>query len=381
MTMTKKKKRILLIGIPAAVVVIAAVIVCILLLRPREEAPAMRLARVDGVDGYASSMITYTVLDGIENVDEVSLPLPFYGYDAPEGYVHVENAEQSANRFSTSYEDVYRPTEDDNAYGATITFHQQLAYGGTVVAFNSNAYPQEVQFGDLTVIYSIDPDGYGANAYWLYDHSLLEISYSGYLSENALLDLVHRVNYQQQRQPEYSPLEVQRGGWIVEETENAIEHTRSNFASTGNPEIPSTIRLFDFEQPPEGFSAYQMVTDDDEDSRTPMELRSLTFRYRNGEDERLFIQNIPGPAAMLSISDTEMNDEQIIAQVLDVTVNGNPGFFYQRRNQTQLSWITDYLTIVMTYEGDITQEEMIALAESLVQKEPQTQSEASASSN
>ena len=63
-----------------------------------------------------------------------------------------------------------------------------------------------------------------------------------------------------------------------------------------------------------------------------------------------------------------MQDEQEVAQVLDVTVNGNPGFFYADYDTSYLAWISDYLTLEMTYQGQITQEEMLALAESLVQK-------------
>lgn len=367
MTLTKKRKKILLIAIPAAVVVVVGAIVLIfcLLFSPKEE--EMRLEIWDPMDG---SEVLLVVWDGIEDVNDISLPLDFYEFDPPEGYVLTENAEDYANRFSTSYSDTYQKTgpEVDPSMGwvPTITFTQRVAFEQEDVAIGSY-FRQEIEFGDLKVIYYSTRETSGA--YWLYGNSLLQLDCTEKLQQNEMLELINRVNYDAGREPNYSPLELQRGGIVVEETEMSTSTSIQYFEAHGNPQLPEQMQFYCFDPAPEGFQAYTALETSTSDwiNKTPKELEEVTLRYRNQAGDRLILTNSPGSVSLFVSAHLDVQNEEEVAKVQDVTVNGNPGFFYTNGGHSYLAWIEDYLTIEMDYEGEITQEEMLSLAESLVQ--------------
>ncbi len=372
MTLTKKRKKILLIAIPAVVVIAAVAVILFLLLQPKEE-EGMRLEILDPQDGTA---VVVAVQDGIEDVNDIALPLDFYRFNPPEGYVQQQNAEDNANRLSTSYTDIFVKEGANLGEETTITFTQRIALEQSSLSIG-NYFRQEVEFGDLKVIYFRSGDDGSTSvpvsgAYWLYGNSLLELRCTERLQQDEVLELVHRVDYSGDRTPNYTPLQLQRGGVVVTETGAYTSHTIQNFSSFGNPQLPAPIVPYDFETPPEGFSAYTALESDTTEwvNDVPEELQaaSVIVRYRNQQGDRLILTNLPGPGSLFAAARLDMQDEQEVAQVLDVTVNGNPGFFYADYDTSYLAWISDYLTLEMTYEGQITQEEMLALAESLVQK-------------
>ena len=65
------------------------------------------------------------------------------------------------------------------------------------------------------------------------------------------------------------------------------------------------------------------------------------------------------------IQGEELNNPDLVQ---DITVQGRQGWYHQSDTGAELVFATDYLIVDMVYEGEITQEEMMALAESLVEK-------------
>lgn len=351
MSLTKKRKKILLIAISAVVVIAAVAVILFLLLQPKEE-EGMRLESVSQQgDGQACR---YQVVGG-PDYQAVYYPLAFYGFTPPEGYVHTQNAEEQANRFSISYHDEYSGTED--GIPVTISFGQSVAYNGYTINFAAGIQPLEIRFGNLMVLYGKNENS--AFAYWLYQDSLLSIAVNEPISQNKMLGLVKQVDTQTVREPIYSPLNLQRGG-----RSETLE--TKYFTSTGNPEIPDPILPFEFAQLPKGFQR-QTAQETAVETLSPF-FPEIVFTYQNEARNTITLTHYIGGKVLFSFDNDQLKNPDITDRVLDVTVGEYPGFYYQIWQGAQLIWVQDYFTMELDYQGQITQEEMLALAESLVQK-------------
>ena len=358
MTITKKKKRILL-SVVFLVALIAVVIGLLVFYPSQEKEDGITFLKEAPENSTGKINYPYVISNGVFD-NEIEYPLPFYEFIPPEGYEQYENAEVYANRFSVVYSDSYSGMR--NGLEETLTFGQDVARDGFQINNYTNFEPQIIEFGDFTVLYCITDRS--TRVYWFYGQSILTLISSQARDPNEMLELINRVDYEANRQPIYSPLQLSRGG----SAQGGV--VAEFFESSGNPEIPQTMLPYQFPQIPEGFEEISFSQGVD----------AFTYVYANEQGDHITLKEQAGKGQVFNFDQIQLQSPEIMAQVLDVTVNGNPGYFYQTSVETRLAWTAEYYTMEMIYKGDITQEEMIALAESLVQKEIQTQSEASASS-
>ena len=353
-TLTGKKKKLLFILIPAAVVVIAAAVVLWLLLSPKEQSNPMTLAVK--TDEY-TDQTTYIILNGFDWREEYPNTLAFYSFALPEGHTHTVNAETSANRFSVTYTDQYQTPE-----GGTLEFRQTVADSNW--SFSGEGEFQEMTYGGSPVVCYHEEEE--SAVFWLHGDSVLTFSADWAMEDNQLLELVSRVDYENLRQPIYSPWEFHWGRFDIVPDENnfvGYNYASSSYEITGNPQLPEEIFFYGCPEPPQGFVINQTRM---EAYVEPGAYREAYYSDGSGQRETLEIWNTTRPYPVFhDISGEELNNHDLVQEI---TVNGHSGWYHQSDTGAELVFVTDYLIVDMVYEGEITQEELLSLAESLVEK-------------
>ena len=90
------------------------------------------------------------------------------------------------------------------------------------------------------------------------------------------------------------------------------------------------------------------------------------MEFYTGEEAEFNISTrVTGMQVFDDIRREDLNNHDLIQEI---TVKGNQGWYHQSDTGAELVFVIDYLIVDMDYEGQITQEQMLALAESLVQK-------------
>ena len=398
MTMTKRKKRVLLIGIPAAVAVIAAAVVvaAMLLNRPETDQEDSRVRLVEAVSVDSDAGASYQVSGGRAG-EEIQSALPCYSFTPPEGYITVLDAAQSANALSTDHVDLYTtnydsdfcwyvPVDKNNfhsdysdwlyeSFGPgqepedRLRFSQEYAVEGKRITFSRDAEPYCLRTSDGEIVYAADAGS--TEIYWIAGDSLLSLSTNQYLDQQEVLDWVSRVDTTP-RTPEYSPLTLGRNEQMAqnpntEDFEGYVEIYRAQ----GNSQLSDPLSLYAFSNLPEGF---QPVTNQNLDyTATALECSKDTL-YRNEDGDRLRVYQHAGNGELFHF---DFNNTYQWYDVLaeEVTVNGNPGYYCVDGIDSMLAFAGDGLVVELEYRGDITKEELIALAESMVLQEVQWESE------
>lgn len=365
MVISKKQKRTLLILLPAAGVVIAALILWLLLGQSRQE-PPFEILR---------SQTTGTIVDcqlreGAVETGDGSTPQPYYTLTPPQGWTQTEEARILYSSSGEASPDVFQSQE-----GVEMSFSQ----GRSAVLGLGSLDPatiQEVQFGDNQVIYSQSSStGYGLNGeeelrshtevFWVHGQSLLNLSCYQAMDLNQMLEWVTLVNYENPRMlayepPPIQPLELVRGG-VTQET--GIEYYRSE----GNPEIPENVPSYTFPQAPEGWTLLGGDT---------IQPGKTLEKYQNQEGEVLALLVTTGPATLFEnetgtthfylpftgMSWAERADQ---SSVQDATVNGSPAFVHITEEVSEIAWIDGCCTLQIRSTAPLTQEELVALAESV----------------
>ena len=354
MILTKKRKKILLIALPAAVVVIAAAaVVVVLLLNRSSSATPWQLQDISQYNGTGET--EYAIAGGLESNADLPQPMPFYAFTPPEGYTHTEDARETANRYSTHYYDEYKTSDGEKI----ISLTQQPAFVSW--RYSAEGSYQEVQFGDTKVVCRTGEQD--ATAIWIHDQTLLILFVNQPLDENQLLELVSRMDYENLCQPIYSPWEFHWGSYaetVVDRDGEEIVQTSSQYYEiTGNPQLPEQIQYYGFAQPPEGFELNQRLTELNSQEGFWME-------FYTGEDAEFDLcTRVTGTQVFGDIRREDLNNHDLVQEI---TVQGHQGWYHQSDTGAKLVFITDYLIVEMNYQGEITQEEMLALAEGLVEK-------------
>ena len=349
MTLTKKKK-ILLIVLPAAVVVIAAaVVVVVLLLNRSSSATPWQLQDISQYNGTGKT--EYAIANGLESNAELPQPMPFYAFTPPEGYTHTENAQETANRYSTNYYDEYKTSDGKKV----ISLTQQPVFVSW--RYSAEGSYQEVQFGNTKVVCRTGDED--ATAIWIHDQTVLTLFVNQAMEETQLLELVGRVDYDNLRQPIYSPWEFRQGLYIEAIIDGILVTHDDPYQIIGNPQLPEEMLYYGFASAPDGFTCDQRRT----------ELNSkdgLLMEFYTGDQADLCVYStMVSQQVFIDIQGEDLNNHDLVQ---DITVQGNQGWYHQSDTGAELVFVTDYLIVDMVYEGQITQEEMLALAESLVQK-------------
>ena len=242
----KKLKKTLLFLIPVAVVVIAAAVVVAAVFTSSPTGPRFQQSV------YTEGDLQYIIVNGVTE-EETTPPLVNYGFTPPEGWTLVEDSTQTANRFSTHYQDVYQ-----NQAGESLTFSQGYAIDSQLI--NIQGEFQEVQFGDFTILFScgeeeqLDGTKPKSEATWIYQNSLLTVTCQQELDVNQMLDLVNRVQYDTLREPEYTSLSFWHGQTVTDE--NGVTYLNEDYYEyvvEGNPDVPAVPDWFYFTQTPEGY--------------------------------------------------------------------------------------------------------------------------------
>ena len=364
MTMAKKKKRVLLIGILAAVVVIAAVVVVAAAVFTSSPAGPRFQQSV-----YTEGDLQYIIVNGVLE-EETTPPLVNYGFTPPEGWTLVEDSTQTANRFSTHYQDVYQ-----NQAGESLTFSQGYAIDSQLIYIQGEF--QEVQFGDFTILFScgeeeqLDGTKPKSEATWIYQNSLLTVTCQQELDVNQMLDLVNRVQYDTLREPEYTSLSFWHGQTVTDE--NGVTYLNEDYYEyvvEGNPDVPAVPDWFYFTRTPEGYELESFWQGE----------RDIFVSYVNAQGEQILLTcETQTGLQTLDLDFQELSDPTAVEET---TFDGKACLIHINENVSEMVWLEDYCYISISSTSPLTRQELLDLA-STVSREaapPQTQSEASASS-
>lgn len=372
MVISKKQKRTLLILLPAAGVVIAALILWLLLGQSRQE-PPFEILR---------SQTTGTIVDcqlreGAVETGDGSTPQPYYTLTPPQGWTQTEEARILYSSSGEASPDVFQSQE-----GVEMSFSQ----GRSAVLGLGSLDPatiQEVQFGDNQVIYSQSSstgwDGgqqvsrTATQVYWVEQQNLFSLKCYQDLDLNQMLEWVTLVNYENPRMlayepPPIQPLELVRGGSTQETGEDSFfQYGMEYYRSEGNPEIPENVPSYTFPQAPEGWTLLGGDT---------IQPGKTLEKYQNQEGEVLALLVTTGPATLFEnetgtthfylpftgMSWAERADQ---SSVQDATVNGSPAFVHINEEVSEIGWIDGCCTLQIRSTAPLTQEELVALAESV----------------
>ena len=355
--MTPKRKKLLAILIPVGVVVLAAAAALVIRLTaaPEEEKPFLIQRDPD------TGQITRCELQqGIGQEDTYSnTPLPYYTFRMPEGWTHTLNGAESADRYSTEYRDSYA-----DETGAEIQILQ------TVVQQPYTALPdQEIRFGELQVLYfqatpaetEIRGSGH-TSVCWVYGDSLIQLDYYRQMGPDEMMELVGRMDYDILVQPIYTPLVL----YTPENPDPNLEEGEvQGYWTNGHPELPEPVELFQLTLTPQGFTKISGGLHPDyvgglffSDGIYQYETGELLYFYCNAGASDLFTSAYPYTE---NITETELKDP---STVTPVTVNGNPGYVYISPDVSQIGWMDGYCTLYIHSAAPMTQQELVALAES-----------------
>ena len=359
MTLTKKQKKLLAVLIPAAVVVLAGVIAAVILLTAKPEPEKPFLLQRDEETGQITRC---ELQQGISQEDTYrNIPLPYYTFTMPEGWTHTLNGAESANQYSTEYRDSYL-----DETGAEIQILQ------TVAKRPYTALPdQEIRFGELQVLYfqatpaetEIRGGGH-TSVCWVYGDSLIQLDYYRQRDPDQMVELVSRMDYDTLVQPIYTPLVL----YTPENPDpNLEEGAVQGYWTGGHPQLPEPVELFYLPQAPEGFTQIS-------GGLHPDYVNGLSFSdgiYENEAGKDLYFYCTVGPNDFFvspypftqDITQAELKDP---GAVTAVTVNGNPGYVHINEEVSQIGWMDGYCTLYIHSAVPMTQQELVALAESAV---------------
>ncbi len=197
--MMKRKKKLLWILIPIGVVVIAAGVALAFWLT-REEEPQAYLLDISSYDNITNSVLQVNSPWEGEGQDA---PLSRYPSAAPEGYEQLLDAADYANRYSTSYTDVYRKDSQ------VVYVEQSYAWNRHEVHLLTYAHFETVQFGGREVFCYTEEEYSGA--VWLDGDHLMEVLVYGTMERDDLLAWVAGVDSQNPVEPAVRPLEFVPG--------------------------------------------------------------------------------------------------------------------------------------------------------------------------
>lgn len=307
---------------------------------------------------------SYVLQQGLEREEDIQIRnLPIYTFTPGAEWKQTENGAEQMNQFSKRCKDVYQMGSV-----TTLTFTQEFAVKGTTIPSG-----QEVKFGDLQVIFSQtqqSEDGsiYQTKVYWVYENSLLSLAcdYGPKMHLNEILNLMRLVDYNTLRKPIYSQLSLSRGYVTVENFHGIAISQQQNICSIGNPQIPENASFARLNKLPNGFIEMSSYSS----SSSEQTVKYITQGFVNSTNNREQIifhcwlgsnekdtNGLPSGFSMLSNQEAEL--------VQETTVNGNPAFFYIDEEGSYIGWIDGYYTLELDLLYPVTQEELIALAESV----------------
>ncbi len=349
--MTKKKKKLLWILIPTAAVAIAAG-VALAFWFTREEEPQAYLLDISSYDDITNSVLQ---VNSPWEGEEQTAPLSRYPSAAPEGYEQLLDAADFANRYSTSYTDVYYKD------GQIVYVEQSYARNRNEVHLLTYAHFETVEFGGREV-FCYTEDQY-SGAVWLDGDHLMEVLVYGAMERDDLLAWVAGVDSQNPVEPATRPLEFVPGYRVQAGTyEDGTPRWEREFTSIGgNPASSDNPTQRAFAQVPEGFTLQEEIQDN-------WESQYFGWEYRDAGGNRLTLENwtFSDYNPMHTISIWWNNNDDNWENTNPVTVNGREGRLYHQEDASELVWLEEDYVVHLTYEGSVTPEQMVAWGEQTV---------------
>ena len=271
MVRQRTKKKLLWILIPAAVVIAAGAALAFWL--TREEEPQAYLRDISSYDDITNSVLQ---VNSPWEWEEQSAPLPRYPSTAPEGYEQLLDSGDLANRFSTSYTDIYHKD------GQIVYVEQSYAWNQDEVHLLTYAHFETVEFGGREVFCYTEEDYSGA--VWLEGNHLMEVLVYGVMERDDLLAWVAGVDSQNPVEPAVRPLEFVPGFHIQAGVdENGFPRWETQFTSIGgNPAPAEQPTQRTFAQAPEGFTLQGEIQDS-------WEGQYFGLEYRDAQGNRLVL--------------------------------------------------------------------------------------------
>lgn len=347
MARQRTKKKLLWILIPAAVVVAAGAALTFWL--TREEEPQAYLRDISSYDDITNSVLQ---VNSPWEWEEQSAPLPRYPSTAPEGYEQLLDSGDLANRFSTSYTDVYHKD------GQIVCVEQSYAWNQDEVPLLTYAHFETVEFGGREVFCYTEEDYSGA--VWLEGNHLMEVLVYGVMERDDLLAWVAGVDSQNPVEPAVRPLEFVSGFHIqAGMDESGFPRWETQFTSIGGNPAPAeqpTQRAF--AQAPEGFTLQGEVLDS-------WEGQYFGWEYRDAQGNRLVLENRAfsdyNPVHTIGIRYN--NGGENWENTSPVTVDGREGRLYSQEEASELVWLEEDYVVHLIYECAVTPEQMLAWGE------------------
>lgn len=367
--MTKTRKKLLAILLPGGVLVLAGAIALALWLtaKPEVEKPFLILR-----DQNTNEIVSCTLKEECR-VEDTPLPLTAYTLQVPQGWVQTVDAMDSANQYSPTYQDrfVLEETQEDFS-PVTLTFSQKYA----AMTYELGA-TQEVMYGDQQLLYRSGRTGSEEDTgtpytelSWIYGQSYLTIRCQQDRDVNQMLELFVLVDYHTPRQPNYSPLELVR-----DDLDADVEFlTLQGYRTQGNPELPDgeAAEVPGFAVPPEGWTLIETEVN----TQDEYGLFSAQYTYQNQAGKLLRLSAAAGSNDLFqsdypfaAISFEELNTPQTVQQV-DLA-EGKEAFVHINPDQNawEMGWAEGYWTVQLRSTAPLTQQELIALAKSVLPAE------------
>lgn len=360
--MTKIKKKKLLWIIPAAVVVVAAAAtVLFLLFSQKEPTQTATLLDVSSYDNVTNSVLQ---VSNPEAQSETPLPFSRYPVTAPEGYQQLLNAADCANRYSTSYMDVFYRD------GLLVTLTQSYALDQKQIPLQCYAHLEEVEIGGRRVLCYTEEDDDYSGAVWLEGDHVMELLVYGTMERDDLLAWVAGVDFQNPVLPEVCPLKFVPGYRVqTGTTPEGYPDWKTRFSVIGgnpDPADPPTQRTF--AQAPEGFTLQREVEDE-------WNHQYFGWEYQDAQGNLLSLTNwkVSAHNTVLIRGYWLSNGEQESDILRPVTVDGREGRLYSRQDSSELTWLEEDYIVHLTYLGTATPEQMLAWGEETVLDQAQAQ--------
>ena len=340
-----RKKKLLWVLIP---VVVAAIAALLFFLWPRAHTPS-----VSWLDVSAYNAETGATLQ-LQNPEAGQAPVPLSrcSVTPPEGWEQLRDSARFANRYSQSHTDLFYRE------GQLVRLSQSYASDQTQVSFPTEDY-DTVQFGGREIICYTGETQSGA--VWVAGEHLFELTCSGVMEREQLLEWVAGVETENPQLPQTRPLEFVPGYLVSVETPEGAQWRFASWGLGGNPEPGEWEEQSVFAQLPEGF----VLSEQSEDQYT------CRWEYQTPAGDSLILENgrlTPYANILFSTTGTNFDDQEHWDLVEPVTVQDREGLLYWEEGSdiSILVWLEEDYFVRLTYEGRTTPEQMLAWGESAV---------------
>ena len=291
--------------------------------------------------------------------------VPHYRLPDPEGYIHLyDGALEPANDYS-HFDQWYDPNT-----GNVLNLTQEGMSTGLLL--NANFPLQSTVLKGITVFYGCQQDI--AYAIWLNGSTAFTLEYWGSTTEEQLLDWVESMDYT----PDSRVLDLDtvsdfycRLEYCYDDFNNPVEqqffyrpwmkvYDRIDQEDTGR----RNERDYNFASAPEGFTLIRSENEYSPDTeQTGPRAIGGTYTYQNDNGVQLVLTQYilsPLPKCGYFIPATTSTKP-----MEEISVLGMDGLYVQEEDYAYLVWLYGGRQMELTYYGDISKEDLIALAETV----------------